>query len=391
MRRLGLAIVLLGITPAAISALEPGTASPQFRWNLPRGFPTPSVPADNPMSAPRAELGRYLFYDTRLSGNGKQACASCHQQKYAFADNRAFSTGSTGEAGVRRAMSLVNIAYAPALTWSNPAVRTLEDQALVPMFGNHPVEMGLSKDNRFLKTLQSDPVYTRLFPRAFPSETQPFTLQNVTRAIACFERTIISARSPYDRYHFLHDDTAISSLAKRGEELFFSWQYNCFHCHGGFNFADSEDAARGKKRWLQYSNTGLYNIPGPTSYPAANPGIYEFTKKPQDVGKFKAPSLRNVELHPPYMHDGSIATLEGVIEHYASAGRKITEGPNKGDGSLNPNKDPRIVGFPLTPNDKKALVAFLCSLTDRSVISDPRFGNPWKPNNVNGKLGTAGH
>ncbi len=391
MKRLALAIVMLGITPAAISALEPGGGPQRYRWNLPKGFPVPTVPVDNPMSVARAELGRYLFYDNRISGNGKQACASCHQQKYAFADNRALSTGSTGEPGVRKSMSLVNIAYAPALTWSNPSVGTLEDQALVPMFGKHPLELGLNTDNRFLALLKADSTYQRLFKSAFPSDIKPFRLENVTRALACFERTIISARSPYDKYHYQHDSNAISELAKRGEELFFSWQYNCFHCHGGFNFADSEDAARGKRRWLQYSNTGLYNVAGPISYPATNAGIYEFTKKAQDVGKFKAPSLRNVELHPPYMHDGSIATLEGVIEHYAAAGRKITEGPNKGDGSLNPNKDPRIVGFPLTPRDKKALVAFLCSLTDRSVINDPRFSDPWKPRATSVPGAGAGH
>src|ERR1035438_1965062 len=131
------------------------------RWKLPKGFPKPYVPADNPMSAAKVELGRYLFYDTRLSVNGKQSCASCHRQELAFTDGRAVGLGATGELHSRSAMSLVNVAYSGALTWSNPEMKSLEKQALVPMFGEHPIELGLRQDGNFLSSLRAESRYGR--------------------------------------------------------------------------------------------------------------------------------------------------------------------------------------------------------------------------------------
>lgn len=189
-------------------------------WNLPKGFPKPSVPAENPMTVAKVELGRYLFYDVRMSVNGKASCATCHKQELAFTDGRAVGVGATGELHSRSAMSLVNIAYSAALTWSNPQMSRLEKQALVPMFGEHPVELGLREGDGFLPMLRSDAKYKVLFERAFPNEAERFTITNVTKAIASFERSIISARSPYDRYHYEREDTAISESAKHGEVLF---------------------------------------------------------------------------------------------------------------------------------------------------------------------------
>ncbi len=352
-------------------------ASGDYEWNLPKGFPVPYVPAENPMSAARVDLGRYLFYDIRLSVNGTTSCATCHKQELAFTDGRAVGQGATGELHSRSAMSLVNVAWSGSLTWSNPGMRSLEKQALVPMFGDHPVELGLREGDRFLPTLRSDATYRILFPRAFPGDTDPFTIDNVTRAIAGFERSIISARSPYDRYHYGGEDSAVSESAKRGEILFFSRHLSCFRCHGGFNFTDSTVSVRNPDREIEFHNTGLYNEPGPLSYPAPNVGIYEFTHLVPDVGKFKAPTLRNIALTAPYMHDGSIATLEGVLEHYAAGGRAITSATHHEIGHDNPNKDPLISGFVLSEHDRDDLIAFLNSLTDDMVIRDPRFANPW--------------
>jgi cytochrome c peroxidase len=330
------------------------------------------------MTTEKVELGRYLFYDKRLSGNGKQACASCHQQELAFAHSASVSAGSTGEPGIRKVMGIVNVAYAGVLNWGHPSLKRLEQQALIPMFGSDPVELGLNRDNRFLKVIAADAIYKRLFPAAFPAEAQPVTLDNVTKALACFQRALISGDSPYDRYHFQGDEQAVSELAKRGEELFFSRQLGCFQCHGGFNFSDVTVTAREPERSFEFHNTGLYNVPGPTSYPRPNLGIYEHTNRPEDIGKFKAPSLRNVGLRAPYMHDGSVPTLEAVLDHYAAGGRTLALGPHAGVGSKNPNKDRRIVPFALNEQDRKAVVEFLLSLTDSSVATNPNFSDPWR-------------
>jgi cytochrome c peroxidase len=349
----------------------------EYSWNLPRGFPKPHVPAGNPMTAAKVELGRHLFYDARMSVNGKASCATCHKQELAFTDGRAVSAGATGQLHSRSAMSLVNVAYSAALTWSDPRVKNLEDQALVPMFGDHPVELGLRDGDGFLPMLRSDPKYQKLFERAFPADDDRFTMKNVTQALASFERSIISARSPYDRYHYGGDDSAVSDSAKRGEILFFNQHLSCFRCHGGFNFSDATVSESNAGREIEFHNTGLYNIAGGLSYPAPNVGTYEHSKNPADMGKFKAPTLRNIAITAPYMHDGSIATLQGVIDHYAAGGRTIDSGPNAGRGHDNPHKDPLIAGFPLTRQDRADLIAFLETLTDEAVLHDQRFANPW--------------
>jgi cytochrome c peroxidase len=326
-----------------------GRAEPEqatdYQWNLPKGFPKPYVPADNPMTAEKVELGRYLFYDTRMSVNGKASCATCHKQQLAFTDGLAVSSGATGEPHPRGAMSLVNVAYNAALTWSNPQMKSLEKQALTPMFGDHPVELGLREGDQFLPMLRADPNYRALFERAFPTDADRFTIANVTRAVASFERSIVSARSPYDRYHYDRDDTAISDSAKRGEILFFNQRLSCFRCHGGFNFSDATFSERNPEREVAFHNTGVDQT---------------------DPGKFKAPTLRNIALTAPYMHDGRIPTLDGVLDHYAAGGR----------GHDNPNKDPLIGGFVLSPQDRGDLIEFLKSLTDDAVLHDLRFADP---------------
>jgi cytochrome c peroxidase len=375
--------VLVGVVLWAGSAsltLVLAQAPAPYVWDVPGGWPTPKVPAGNPMTASKVALGRYLFYDTRLSGNGTQACATCHQQAHAFADPRGQGRGSTGEQHPRGSMSLVNIAYAATLTWGNPSLTQLEDQILVPMYGDHPVELGLRRDDpALLARLRAVPEYQRLFPDAFGASPDAFTSDHLAKALASFVRSIISARSPYDRYHDDRDDSAISLSARRGETLFFSQPLSCFRCHGGFTFSggvEFEGRTPGGEG-PPFHNTGLYNIAGPLSYPPGGAGIYDVTHAPGDVGKFKAPTLRNIAVTAPYMHDGSIATLDEVLDHYAAGGRTIAEGPWRGVGHDNPNKSPIVRGFPLSPEGRRDLLAFLSSLTDEALMHDPRFANPW--------------
>jgi len=371
-------LVFMGVVCAAfLRKSVPAARADSYDWNLPKGFPKPYVPADNPMTAAKVELGRYLFYDRRMSANGSMSCATCHIQERAFTDGRPVGVGAFGESHSRGAMSLVNVAYSGALTWSNPTMTRLEDQALVPLYGEHPVEHGLRKGDFVLPMLRSDSKYRLLFERAFPNDADRITIENATKAIASFQRSIISARSPYDRYHYGGDDQAVTEAAKRGEVLFFNQQLSCFRCHGGFMFSDAAVFEGRETRSVEFHNTGLYNLSGPLSYPAPNVGIYEFTHNPADVGKFKAPTLRNIAVTAPYMHDGSIATLEGVLDHYAAGGRTIHGGPNAGVGHDNPNKDPLIGGFEFAAQDRRDLIAFLESLTDDAVLHDPQFENPW--------------
>jgi cytochrome c peroxidase len=348
-----------------------------YRWELPTGFPTPKVPADNPLTVEKVELGRHLFYDPRLSGNGTFSCATCHVQRLAFTDGKRVSIGSTGEAHPRGSMSLANVAYSPVLTWANPLQRTLEAQALVPMFGEEPVELGLSgQEQQLLARVRETPRYRALFAAAFPGDDAPVTLDHIVQSLASFQRTLISGHSPYDAFKAGRRN-AISLSARRGEELFFGEQTECFHCHGGFNFTGTVDYEGKGFTEVEFHNTGLYNVDGKGAYPSPNTGVESVSNDPDDMGKFKAPSLRNIAVTAPYMHDGSVATLEEVIEHYNAGGRTIRSGPNAGVGSTNPYKSEFIKGMELTVQQKRDLVAFLRSLTDSAFLRDPRYSNPW--------------
>jgi cytochrome c peroxidase len=349
-------------------ALASGLTAADFDWNLPHGFPRPAIPKENPMSAEKVELGRYLFYDNRMSVNGKESCGSCHRQELGFTDGRARAEGTTGEAHPRSSMSLVNIAYAPYLTWANATMTSLEEQALTPMLGEVPIELGLKgHENDFLAAAKGTPIYRRLFPEAFPGEKDPYTLKNVTRAIAAFERSIVSVRSPYDRYRFGGDSSAISAAAKRGEIVFESGERGgCFQCHGGWNFSGgiryegSEGTARETEPGGGFFNTGV------SLYAAPNRGLYEQTQKEEDLGRFKVPSLRNIAVTAPYMHDGSMATLEEVIDHYGAGGKFD-----------HPNKSRIVHQRSLTKDDRGDLIEFLKSLTDEEMLHDARWSDPW--------------
>jgi cytochrome c peroxidase len=348
-----------------------------WSWSLPPNFPTPRVPADNPMNEAKVELGRFLFYDRRLSGNGTQACASCHHQDKAFTDGRALAIGSTGEMHPRSAQGLANVAYNTTLTWANPSLLSLEAQAQVPLFGERPVEMGVNDSNvaEVLARIQNDPAYPGRFAAAFPGTAAPISWGNITRAIAAFQRTLISGNSRYDQ--FLQGKATLTPSEQRGLTLFNSEKAECFHCHGGFNFNDQVVHASTQVIDTPFHNTGLYNIGGTGAFPLGNQGLFEFTDKPADRGKFRAQSLRNVGVTAPYMHDGSITTLEEVLDFYAAGGRNISSGPHSGDGRLNPNKSELISRIDLTAQEKADLVAFLKTLTDHDFLTNPKFANPF--------------
>ena len=348
---------MIGAAALLLAALlSRGTAAATA--GLPQGFPAARVPAGNPMSADKVELGRRLFYDARLSGNGTQSCASCHEQARAFTDGRPRAVGSTGAIHPRAAMSLANAAYAASLTWSDARVRGLEEQALVPLTNEHPVEMGArGREKEIVERLRREPVYRDLFPRAFPADAEPITLSNARRAIASFERTIVSGDSAYDRLVWRDDPAAMSETARRGMALFFSERLACASCHGGF-------ALGGPALWR-----------GGASAPPRllNNGI-------AGAGRFKIPTLRNIAATAPYMHDGRYATLDEVVDHYARGGDR-----NRARSKL-------IRGFTLTPQEKCDLVAFLESLTDEEFLRNPSLGDPWREGSTTGvpRAGSTG-
>jgi cytochrome c peroxidase len=349
----------------------PDAAFKPFALVIPEGFPEPLLPADNPLSAVKVELGRHLFYDKRLSGNGTQSCASCHRQELAFSDGRAQGLGATGEVHPRSPMPLANVLYLAELTWVNPLKTELADQALVPLFGEAPIELGaLGHEAEIFAAVRGDAYYRRALVDAFPEDLEPLAdkhiTKNITLAVAAFERTLISGDSPYDRF-MRGDRSALSDSAQRGMRIFFSEETECFHCHSGFAFTDAvtyKGYAFGGS--VPHHNNGLYNLDGQGSYPLDNRGLYVFTGVATDMGAFRTPSLRNVGVTAPYMHDGSIATLPEVIDHYARGGR-----------ARSPLTSVLVGGFSLDDQEVTDLVAFLESLTDETFLHDPRFADPW--------------
>ena len=299
---------------------------PLFAADLPPGFPLPIAGA-NLQTEAKFELGRKLFYDRRLSFNESQSCADCHQQKLAFTDGRAQAIGSTGQPHTRNAMTLTNAAYNATYTWTGTRIRTLEQQALVPLRNEHPIELGASHHEReIVARFRTDEAQ---FRAAFPGERHPVSLRNIANALAAFERELISGRSPYDLLVYGGDDHALSADAWRGMKLFFSSRAGCSACHTGFNFSGDVRYAGSKYARPRLARNGVTN------------------------GEFRVPTLRNIELTAPYMHDGSLPTLETVIDRYSVARR-----------------------LGLSPEEKSDLIAFLKSLTDVSFVTNPRFGKP---------------
>ena len=379
--RIFFAIVLMvSLVPSALAGLAQlgDFVVSRFDFGIPAWAPQPLEPAGNPTTKAKVELGRYLFYDKRLSLNGTMSCSTCHLQALAFTDGKKTSAGIAGQLTPRNSMSLVNIAYFPVLTWSNPLLHSLEQQALVPLTNEAPKELGLAgHDAEMVARLRLEPVYQRLFPTAFPEAKGEISMATVTRALGSFGRSIVSFRSAYDRYRYAGDFSGMSDSALRGESLFFGERLECHHCHNGLNFTDAERHARNPMGAYAFHNTGLYNLDGKGAYPLDNRGILEITGRPDDMGRFRTPSLRNLAVTAPYFHDGSAASVDEVIDHYAAGGRTIFSGANAGTGRSNPYKSSFVPGFVLSDQERQDLKAFLNTLLDKDVLTDPRFADPW--------------
>jgi cytochrome c peroxidase len=376
-------ILLASLLSLAVAAIACDARQPQqevqqqdtYRWQLPAGFPPPFVPADNPMSAAKVALGRRLFHDKRLSLNETQACASCHQPALAFTDGKPKAVGSTGEVHKRGALSLANAAYRATYNWENTLLRDLELQALVPLFNMDPaVELAMEGHEDVLAArLAADPIYPEMFRAAYPERAAPINVDTAVKAIAAFVRTIVSGDSPYDRF-VRGDATALSAAARRGLALF-EGKAQCVACHGGITFTDAEWLGTlARPLDVPMHIEGLYNVDGFGGYPFADQGLAVQTGRAEDVGRFRAPTLRNVAVTAPYMHDGSLATLADVIAHYAdpfaldAAGNRVAP---------NPRRDAAAQGISLDAGERADLLAFLEALTDEAFLADPRYADPF--------------
>jgi cytochrome c peroxidase len=292
-------------------------AAPGFDWRLPAGLSPPAVPADNPMSEAKVTLGRRLFYDADLSIDGTMACATCHEQRRGFADGNRTHAGVHGDPGRRNVPGLANVAWRRSYTWGDPRVRTLEAQVAIPLTGTAPVEMGMAgMDNELARRLGRDACYRRLFRDAFPQSGGRINQTSVAQALAAFQRTLVSVDAPVDR----------GLAPPTGAALFAA---KCALCHAGRDATDDRFHRLGK--------------------PASNDrGLGEITGQAGDDGAFRTPSLRNVAVTGPWLHDGSATTLEQAVAAHPG----------------------------VTPAETAALASYLATLTDHTFLTDPRFGYP---------------
>lgn len=322
MHKIGLGLSLL---LAAVSGLS---ASSRSGWDWGTGVVAPDIPLDNPMDVAKVELGRRLFYDADLSINGTMSCATCHEQQHAFADGNRTHPGALDDAGRRNVPALVNLAWLSPLTWADPRQTALEKQIEVPLFGEHPVEMAMKgQQHEIARRLARDPCYREMFRKAFPRGKGQIDYANVAKAIATFERTLISRDSPWDRLR-RGDVNSISDEAREGLAIF---QRDCVTCHAGADFTDAAFHRVGQ--------------------PGGDVGLAEVTGIASDSGKFRTPGLRNVSVTAPYLHDGSAPTLPDAIRAH--------------------------VNFAAMPEGEvRFLTAFLAATTDQTFLSDPSLSLP---------------
>ncbi len=369
---------LLIVTTVFISCSQNKKEKTDFKSLVP-AFINDSIyfSSDNPFTKEKAELGRYLFYDRRLSINNTKACASCHAQEFAFTDSYNRSIGAFGDLHQRNAKPLINIVFEKYLTAADSTIHFPERQINNPMFNEHPVELGMKgNENKILEKIKADKYYQQQFKTVFSTEQNPVSIKNIQSAITSFVKTILSFNAQYDNYTFQKDTTAISQAAVNGMKLFFSAKLNCSSCHAGINFSTPLiKTASGTIDF--YFNTGLYNLDGKGSYPIYDQGMFDITNNPADIGKYKVPTLRNLAFTAPYFHDGSAATVDEVIAVYEEGGRNVLKGQVKGDGRKNPYKHPLVSGFKLNSQERKDLVSFLLSLSDSSVLKNPAYANPF--------------
>ena len=328
------------------------TPAPEIPWDptpyelvVPDGFPDMQIPEDNTMTVEGVQLGRMLFYDPILSADNTQSCASCHGQGFSFTDNgRRFSLGIDGFEGTRNAMAILNAGWMTSFFWDGRD-GSLEEQAFEPV--TNPIEMHQLWPDAVDK-LKNHSEYPNLFFDAFG--TRDIDSTHVVKAIAQFERTMISSNSKWDRY--LRGEYELTQAESKGFEIFFTEKGDCFHCHSTILYTDN-----------LFHNNGLDSV-------FADKGRFDVTGDGNDVGKFKTPTLRNVEFTAPYMHDGRFETLEEVIDFY-SEGLKFS--PTIDPLMKNVNQG----GIQLTDDEKQNLIAFIKTLTDTTFINNPEYSNPF--------------
>jgi cytochrome c peroxidase len=280
------------------------------------------------MSDAKVALGRRLFFERRLSVTRNMSCANCHDPARAFSDGRTVAVGATGQLLPHSAMPLVNVAYNISYGWTKPELQSLEQQMLQPMLNEQPVELGLAGlQETVCAQLADDPAYRAAFEESFPNDGAPVTFDHIVKAIATFERTLISGQSPFDRYVFGGDHSALSAQAKQGMALFYSTRAGCGSCHSGFNFEGNWRDAQGETGKPSFANNGT------------------------GEQLMRVPTLRNIAVTAPYMHDGRFSNLEAVLDHYASMAKR-------------PGADHRLRSFDLLADERSELIAFLNALTD---------------------------
>lgn len=291
-------------------------------------------------------IGRRLFFDNRLSVNNTKSCASCHNPALAFSDGYRTSATALGENTLHNAPSLINSSVLHYYNWANPALTTLALQIKKPLYNTHPIELGFSASS-FLEKIKFDSIYQTMFNEVY--KNTPMTNVTLEECIVAFVKTINSYNSNYDKQVF-------SASAYRGMKLFMSQELNCASCHRPPTFTMATVTFNTDSIYIC---NGLYN-----TYPNEDNGIFNTTKKNNDEGKYKIPSLRNCMITSPYMHDGSLATLGNVLDFYAKGGNN------------HKNKDKRLKGFTMSKTDKQDLINFLSTLTDTTICNNSSFQNP---------------
>jgi len=337
-------VAFIFIVPLLFVACDKGEdevpAATPYTLVIPQGLPPMNIPSNNPLTVEGVALGKRLFYDPILSANNTQSCASCHLQETGFSETTQYSTGIDGIEGNRNAMPLINLGWQTKFFWDGGA-NGLESQVIGPI--TNPIEMHETMENVVAK-LNAHAEYPDLFKAAFGSAEA--SSQNIMRAIAQFERTLISGNSKYDQY--MRGETFLSSQELNGLSLFTDMEKgDCSHCHSlGSTFSDFE-----------FRNTGLDSIP-------VDEGRYLITLNSNDRGKFKTPSLRNVELTAPFMHDGRFQTLLECVQHYNTGFRY--------SANLDPNLSFAVKGR-MTQQEMEDLVAFMKTLTDMEFVNNLEF------------------
>lgn len=341
---LGSILLVFGVAPRPVPPELQGAAASasDYPLKIPLGLIDPEIPAANPLTLAKVELGRQLYFDKRLSVDDTVSCATCHDPHHGFAQSEAISIGIQGKKGNRNAPTVLNAALFDMQFWDGRAP-SLEEQAKAPIV--NPVEMGMPSLEALVEKLKKIPEYRKSFSEAFPDG---ITVDNIARAIAAYERTLLAGDSPFDRYFYGKEENAISPAAKRGLEVFRE-KGRCVTCHEILS------------SFALFTDQKFHNVGVGMDKPNPDLGRFLVTKEEKDTGAFKTPTLRNVALTGPYMHDGSEPTLESVVELYDKGGI-----PNRHlDGGIRP--------LNLSAQEKKDLVEFMKSLTSPGV---EKIGGP---------------